>query len=77
MNAKFDNGTMTPRTTAPAAAERRWAEYRQILADSRAGPEELARFDRVTRRDFLTAAGRAAALALVLFGAGPRAPLRA
>ena len=76
MNAKLDNGTVTPRSAAPAAAHRRWAEYRQILADSRAGPEELARFDRVTRRDFLTAAGRAAAFALVLFGAGPQAAAR-
>ena len=76
MNAKLDNGTMTSRSAAPAAADRRWAEYRQILSASSAGPDELVRFDRVTRRDFLTAAGRAAAFALVLFGAGPQAAAR-
>ena len=81
MNAK--HGKRMQQTDAQAfqrheamTAHRRWKEYRQILADSRAGPEELARFDRVTRRDFLTAASRAAAFALVLFGAGPQAAAR-
>ena len=68
---------MAPRSsTTPVASDRRWAEYRQILTDSSAGPAELARFDWVTRHDFLMAVGRGAALALVLFGAGPQAAAR-
>ena len=62
--------------TTPAASARRWADYRHILSASPAGQAELARFDRVTRRDFLSAVGRGAALALVLFGAGPQAAAR-
>ena len=64
-----------------------WAQYRHWLARSAAGEAELAQFDRVaaavtgpgadtTRRQFLTAAGRAAVLALALFGAGPQAAAR-
>ena len=53
----------------PAAT---WDDFRSLLAASGAGREELGQFDRVTRRGFLTAAGKGA-LALGVFGAGPAA----
>ena len=64
-----------------------WGRYRASLARSAAGEAELARFDRIsaavtradsgaTRRQFLAGAGRGAALALVMFGAGPQAAAR-
>ena len=53
-----------------------WQEYRAILARHAAGTAELAQFDRVTRRRFLTTLGKGAALALLTFGAGPQAAAR-
>ena len=73
-----DNGTNRSRATAdaPHVDPRRWDRYRGVLAASGAGQEELAEFDRVSRRRFLVTVGKGAALALGIFGAGPIAAER-
>ena len=55
-----------------AEPARTWDDYGGILTASGAGQAELEQFDRVTRRDFLTAIGKGA-LALGVSGAGPMA----
>ena len=75
---KDDSGTRSRSAPAdaPPTDPRRWDRYRGILAASGAGQEELAEFDRVSRRRFLTTVGKGAALALGIFGAGPIAAER-
>ena len=75
---KDDSGTRSRSAPAdaPPTDPRRWDRYRGILAASGAGQEELAEFDRVSRRRFLVTVGKGAALALGIFGAGPLAAER-